>query len=173
MPTEAKRETVAALTEEARSASTMIISEYRGLKVSELADVRRTLRKQNISYRVVKNRLMKIAARGAGKEPLVVLLEGPTAVAFGSGSETATARAVIDALRPYRMVKIKGGLVGDRAVIDADGVTILSQLPGREMLLGQLAGTLSAPMSQLVGVLSAPMRELAAALNAVAAQQRA
>jgi large subunit ribosomal protein L10 len=173
MPTEAKRETVAALTEEARSASTMIVSEYRGLTVPELADVRRTLRKQNISYRVVKNRLMKIAAKEAGKEPLVVLLEGPTAVAFGSGSETATAKAVIDALRPYRLVKIKGGLVGDRAVVDADGVTTLSQLPGRDVLLGQLAGTLAAPMARFAGALSAPIRELATVLQAVAGQMSA
>ena len=70
MPTEAKRETVAALTEEARSATAMIVSEYRGLKVSELGEIRRNLRKQNVTYHVVKNRLMKIAAVQAGTESL-------------------------------------------------------------------------------------------------------
>ena len=173
MPTEAKRETVAELTEEARSATTMIVSEYRGLRVTELGEIRRSLRKQNVTYRVVKNRLMKIAAKEAGKEPLSALLDGPIAVAFGSGSESVMAKAVIDALRPYRLVKIKGGLIGPRSIVDADGITILSRLPSREVLLGQLAGTLSAPMSQFVGALSAPMRELAAVLQAVGLQEGA
>jgi large subunit ribosomal protein L10 len=171
MPTEAKRETVAELTEIARLSSAMIVSEYRGLKVSELGAIRRTLRQQNVTYHVVKNRLMKIAAKDAGKEPLAVLLEGPTAVAFGSGNEAVMAKAVIDALRPYRLVKIKGGLLGDHAIVDAAGITSLSQLPSREVLLGQLAGTLSAPMSQLVGALAASMRELAGVMSAVAEQK--
>jgi large subunit ribosomal protein L10 len=168
MPTEAKRETIAALTKEAQSANTMIVSEYRGLRVSELGEIRRSLRKQNVTYHVVKNRLMKIAAKDADKERLAVLLEGPTAVAFGAGNEALMAKAVIDALRPYRLVKIKGGLVGKTALVDADGIVSLSMLPPREALLGQLAGTLAAPMSQFVGVLSAPMRELAAVMQSVA-----
>ena len=70
----------------------MIVSEYRGLKVSELGEIRRSLRKQNVTYHVVKNRLMKIAAREAGTEALGILLEGPTAVAFLKGDEGAAAR---------------------------------------------------------------------------------
>jgi large subunit ribosomal protein L10 len=104
MPTEAKRETVAELTEEARGSTTMIVSEYRGLKVSELGEIRRSLRKQNVTYHVVKNRLMKIAARDAGAETLGLLLEGPTAVAFARGDEAAAAKAVLDAVRPSRLV---------------------------------------------------------------------
>ncbi len=126
MPTEAKRETVAALTEEARGSTAMIVSEYRGLKVSEIGEIRRSLRKQNVTYHVVKNRLMKIAARDAGAETLGLLLEGPTAVAFARGDEAAAARAVLDAVRPYRVVKITGAVLGTR-VIDADGVMRLSQ----------------------------------------------
>ncbi len=167
MPTEAKRETVAGLAEEARRSSAIIVSEYRGLKVSELGEVRKSLRKQNVSYHVVKNRLMKIAATDAERERLSLLLDGPTAVAFGSGDEAAVAKAVLDALRPYRVVKIKGGLIGTRSVVDADGVTRLSQLPGRDVLIGQLAGAMAAPMATLVGALSASIRELAAVVQAV------
>lgn len=132
MPTEAKRETVAGLTEEARGSTAMIVSEYRGLRVSELGEIRRSLRKQNVTYRVVKNRLMKIAARDAGAETLGLLLEGPTAVAFARGDEAAAARAVLDAVRPYRLVKITGAVLGTR-VIDAGGVVRLSRTaqPGR------------------------------------------
>jgi large subunit ribosomal protein L10 len=170
MPTEAKRETVAALTEEARSASAMIVSEYRGLKVSELGEIRRSLRKQNVTYHVVKNRLMKIAAREAGAEALGILLEGPTAVAFLNGDEGAAAKAVLDAFRPYKVIKITGAVLGDR-VVNADGVTRLAQLPSRDVLRAQVAGAIAAPMSTMAGLFDAPAREIAGLIGALAAKQ--
>src|SRR3954454_12564621 len=110
MPTEAKSETIAELREEIADARTMIVSEYRGLRVKEIAEIRRALRKQDVSYRVVKNRLMRIAAPDTpAGEALSSLLTGPTAIAFGT-DEGATAKAVIDAVRPYnRIVRITGG----------------------------------------------------------------
>ena len=167
MPTEAKRETIAALTEEARSANAIIVSEYRGLKVSELGEIRRNLRKQNVTYHIVKNRLMKIAARDAGMETLGLLLEGPTAVAFARGDEAAAAKAVLDAVRPYRLVKITGAVLGTR-VINADGVVRLSQLPGRSVLLAQVAGAISAPMATMAGLLDAPLRDISGLIQALA-----
>ena len=101
MPTEAKRETVAELREELANARTMIVSEYRGLKVKEIAEIRRALRKQDVTYRVVKNRLMRIAAEDTVGEALSPLLNGPTAIAFGT-DEAGTAKAVLDATRPVR-----------------------------------------------------------------------
>jgi large subunit ribosomal protein L10 len=172
MPTEAKKETVAQLTEEARSASAMIVSEYRGLRVSELGEIRRSLRKQNVTYHVVKNRLMKIAARDAGVETLGVLLEGPTAVAFARGDEAAAAKAVIDAVRPYRLVKITGAVLGTR-VIDLDGVMRLSQLPGRDVLLAQVAGAVASPMATVAGLFDAPLRDIAGLVQALADKQGA
>ena len=167
MPTEAKRETVAELTEEARSATAMIVSEYRGLKVAELGEIRRNLRKQNVTYHVVKNRLMKIAAREAGAETLGVLLEGPTAVAFAHGDEAAAAKAVIDAVRPYRLVKITGAVLGAR-VIDVDGVIRLSQLPSRDVVLAQVAGAIAAPMANVAGLFDAPLRSIPGLVQALA-----
>jgi len=172
MPTEAKRETVAELTEEARGSTAMIVSEYRGLKVSELGEIRRSLRKQNVTYHVVKNRLMKIAARDAGAETLGLLLEGPTAVAFARGDEAAAAKAVLDAVRPYRMVKITGAVLGTR-VIDADGVIRLSLLPGRDVVLAQVAGAFAAPMASVAGLFDAPMREISGLVQALADKQSA
>jgi large subunit ribosomal protein L10 len=170
MPTEAKRETVAALVEEARSSAAMIVSEYRGLKVSELGAIRRDLRKSNVTYLVVKNRLMKIAAREAGDESISSLLTGPTAIAFIKGDEGSSAKAVLDALRPYRLVKVTGGVVGGQ-VMDADGVTRLSQLPGREVLLSQVAGCFAAPMSTVAGLFDAPLRDVAGLVHALANRQ--
>jgi len=170
MPTEAKRETVAALTEEARSAKAMIVSEYRGLKVKEIGEIRRALRKQDVSYRVIKNRLLRIAAADSPSgEALGPLLVGPTAIAFGA-DETATAKAVIDATRPYRIVKITGAVLGTRA-IDAEGVSRLAALPSRETLLAQVAGGFAAPLATMAGLFEAPLRDVAGLAQALADQQ--
>jgi large subunit ribosomal protein L10 len=170
MPTEAKRETIAALREELASHRTMIVSEYRGLTVKEIAEIRRALRKQDVTYRVVKNRLMRIAAEDSVGEALSPLLVGPTAIAFGD-DEAGTAKAVLDATRPYKIVRITGGVLGDRA-IDADGVTRLATLPSREVLLAKLAGGIQAPVATLAGLFSAPLRNLGYALAQVAEQKQ-
>jgi len=170
MPTEAKRETVAELREELSHHSTLIISEYRGLSVTELAEIRRALRKSNVSYRVVKNRLMRIAANDAGLDALSPLLKGPSAIAFGSGDESAVAKAVIDATKPYKVVKLKGAVLGNRA-IDANGLTRLAALPSRDVLLAQLAGAFAAPMANMAGLLAAPLRDIAGGLAALIEQR--
>ncbi len=167
MPTEAKRETIAALTEEARSSRAMIVSEYRGLKVSELSEIRRNLRKQNVAYHVVKNRLMKIAAKNAGSDVVGVLLDGPNAIAFIKGDEGTSTKAVLDAFRPYRLIKVTGGVIGDQ-VINAEGVIRLSQLPGRDVLLAQMAGAIAAPMATMAGLFDAPLRDIAGLVQALA-----
>jgi large subunit ribosomal protein L10 len=172
MPTEAKRETVAALREELSRSSTLIVSEYRGLTVKEIAEIRRALRKQDVSYRIVKNRLMRIAAADSIGEALGPLLNGPTAIAFGTDDVT-TAKAVIDATRPYsRVVKITGAVLGDRA-IDADGVTRLATLPSRDVLLAKLAGGMVSPIATLGELLGANLRNLGNALVQVRDQKAA
>ena len=170
MPTAAKEATVAELREELANARTMIVSEYRGLTVKEIAEIRRSLRKQDVTYRVIKNRLMRIAADGAVGEALSPLLAGPTAIAFGQ-DEAGTAKAVLDATRPYnRVVRITGGVLGDRA-IDADAVTRLATLPPREVLLAKLAGGMQAPVGTLAGLFAAPLRNLGYVLAQVAEQK--
>ncbi len=171
MPTEAKRETVAALREEISRARTMIVSEYRGLKVSELAEIRRALRRQDVTYHIVKNRLMRIAAEGQQGEALSPLLEGPTAIAFGT-DEVATAKAVIDATRPYRIVRIKGAVVGTSA-INAEGVSQLATLPTRDVLLSQIAGGFAAPLATMAGLFDAPLRDVAGLVQALSDRQAA
>jgi large subunit ribosomal protein L10 len=170
MPTEAKRETVAELREELSRNPTLIISEYRGLTVGDLAEVRRALRKQNVTYRVVKNRLMRIAANDAGREALSPLLTGPSAIAFGSGDESAVAKAVIDATKPFKVIRLKGAVLGNQA-IDADGLTRLAALPSRDVLLAQLAGAFAAPMANMAGLLAAPLRDIAGGLAALIEQR--
>jgi large subunit ribosomal protein L10 len=171
MPTEAKRETVDELKAQLADARTMIVSEYRGLRVKEIAEIRRALRKQDVSYRVVKNRLMRIAAQDTpGGEALSSLLIGPTAIAFGT-DEGATAKAVIDAVRPYnRVVRITGGVLGTRS-IDADGVTRLASLPSREVLLAEAIGAIAAPMATTAGLFDAPLRDVVGLVAALIEQR--
>ena len=171
MPTEAKRRTVDELREQLSRSSTLIVSEYRGLTVKEIAEIRRNLRKQAVTYKVVKNRLMKIAAADSRGSALDALLVGPTAIAFGI-DEAGTAKAVIDVMRPFKQVRITGGLLGDRA-IDASGVTRLATLPGREVLLSQIAGAFAAPMATTAGLFDAPLRDVAGLIAALADQRSA
>jgi large subunit ribosomal protein L10 len=165
MPTEAKRETVAELRDELSRNRTLIVSEYRGLTVKELAEIRRALRRQEVSYRVVKNRLMRIAAQDTVGAALDPFLTGPTAIAFGQ-DEVATAKAVIDATRPYRVVRITGGLLAGQA-IDADGVTRLATLPPREALLAQTIGAVVAPLASTASLLQASLREATSLIKAL------
>ena len=171
MPTEAKKETVAELRDELAKARTMIVSEYRGLSVKEIAEIRRALSKQDVTYRVVKNRLMRIAAEDSVGAALSPMLTGPTAIAFGT-DEAGTAKAVLDAMRPYnKVVRITGAILGDKA-IDGDAVTRLAALPTREVLLARLAGGMQAPVGTLAGLFAAPLRNLGYALAQVADQKR-
>ena len=170
MPTEAKQATVAELVEVFSASSSAVVATHSGLTVAELGRIRTELRGKGISYRVVKNRLGRIAAEQAGRSELSPLLKGPSAVATGGDDEVALARGVIDALRPFRDVTIRGGTVGG-ATVDAAAVTRLATMPPREVLLAQLAGGIASPLSTMAGLLAAPLRNLGYALAQVAEQK--
>jgi large subunit ribosomal protein L10 len=139
--------------------------------VKEITEIRRALRKSNVTYRVVKNRLMRIAAQdNPAADALSPLLTGPSAIAFGN-DESATAKAVLDATRPYaKIVKITGGVLGSRA-IDAGDVTKLATLPSREVLLAEALGAIVAPLSQTAGLFDAPLRDVAGLVEALIAKR--
>lgn len=170
MPTEAKREAVAELTRELQDSRASIVADYRGLTMADLTAVRRSLREQGIRYRVVKNRLAKIAAADAGVDELVPLLEGPSALALGTGDEAQLARSFLDATRTYRTMTVRGAVIGGRR-IEGDAVTRLAALPAREVLLGQLAGGIASPLATMAGLLNAPLRNLASGLAQLAEQR--
>jgi len=172
MPTEAKQATVAQLKEELSKAKATIVADYRGLTVHDITAVRRSLRGEGITYRVVKNRLARIAAQEAGTGELSELLTGPSAIAMGSGDEVALARAFLDAIRPFRTVAVRGAVLNGKRV-DADAVTRLATLPSREVLLAQLAGGMASPMASLASLFSAPLRNLGYALTQLAEQKGA
>jgi large subunit ribosomal protein L10 len=171
MPTDAKRQAVSELAEMLRNSTAIAVADYRGLKVSEMQTVRRSLRANGVQLHIAKNRLLKIAADEAELAELKPLLEGPTALATISGDEVALAKALQDAFRPFRVVTVRGGMLGNRAV-DAASLSRMPSLPSREVLLGKFAGGIASPLTGFAGVLAANLRNLAGVLNAVADQKR-
>ena len=172
MPTDTKRQAVAELAEMLRSSSAMAVADYRGLKVSEMQTVRRTLRDSGVQLTVAKNRLLRIAADEADRADLKPLLEGPTALATVDGDEAAMAKALSEAFRPYaRVVTIRGGMLGTQA-IDAAQLTRLATLPSRDVLLGRVVGGMAAPLSGMAAVLAGNLRNLVGVLSAVADKKR-
>jgi large subunit ribosomal protein L10 len=171
MPTDAKRQAVSQLVDMLRASSALAVADYRGLTVSEMHAVRKTLRANGVRLQVAKNRLLKIAADEAGLEELKPLLTGPTAVAATSGDEVSLARALQEAFRPYKVVALRGGLLAGQP-ISATDLGLLANLPSREVLLGRLAGGMVAPLSGMASVLAANLRNLVGVLNAVAEQRR-
>ena len=170
MPTEAKKATVAELKEEFSAAKTTIVADYRGLTVSDIQAVRRALRGEGITYRVVKNRLAKIAAEEIGNTELTQMLEGPTALAMGAGDEVAVARTFLEAIRPFKTVAVRGAVLNGKRV-DSASVTRLSTLPSREVMLAQLAGGMASPLASMASLFAAPLRNLGYALSQVAEQK--
>ena len=148
------------------SSDAAILTEYRGLKVKDLAGLRRTLRTSGGEYKIYKNTLVTLAARESGLGELEPMLKGPTAIAFVKGDAAAVAKALRDYARTNPLLVIKGGVLGDK-IIDAKETTALAELPSREVLLAQLAGAIAAPMQQMAGLLQALPRNLAYGLAAL------
>ncbi len=145
-----------------------ILTEYRGLTVTELSALRRSLRPAGGEYKVYKNTLVRFAARDLGLD-IESMLEGPTAIAFVKGDAVTVAKALRDFARTNPKLVVKGGLLGDK-VLDAKDTTALADVAPREVLLARLAGGIAAPMQQFAGLLQALPRNLAYGLKALIEQ---
>jgi large subunit ribosomal protein L10 len=148
-----------------------LLTEYRGLKVAELGELRASLRGSSTEYRVLKNTLTSIAVRQAGYDELVSLLQGPTAVAFVHGDPVQAAKDLAEFARNHPALIVKGGVM-DGKVLAADEVRRLATLEPREVLLARLAGLLQASAQQTVNLLAAPLRQVAT-MTAALRDQRA
>jgi large subunit ribosomal protein L10 len=166
-----KQAAVAEIVESFNDAAGAVLTEYRGLTVKELQDLRRSLG-ENASYAVVKNTLAKLAAKEAGIDGFDDLLTGPTAIAFISGDVVEAAKGLRDFAKANPTLVIKGGIL-DGQQMDAKEIAKLADLESREVLLGKLAGAMLASLSQAVYLLNAPIAQaarLAGALQAKAEQ---
>ncbi len=165
MPTPKKEATVEELREIFSRSTLTVVTDYRGLKVSDLQALRTALRPLNAEARVAKNTLATLAAEQAGMGQLGEQLTGPTMLVVGYDDPVGVAKAVGDFARTSRILTVRGGLVGQRA-LDEAGLAALAALPGREVLIGRVVGQIQAPLYGLVGVLSGAIRQFAYVLQA-------
>ncbi|MBO0868222.1 MAG: 50S ribosomal protein L10 [Micromonosporaceae bacterium] len=156
---------VADLTERFRNSSATVLTEYRGLTVAQITDLRRTLGRQT-RYAVAKNTLAKRAAAEAGIDGIEALFTGPTALAFVAGDPVEAAKGLRDFARGNPALVIKGGVFEGRP-ISADEVTRLADLESRDVLLAKLAGAMKANMSKAAGLFQAPLSKAARAVAAL------
>lgn len=148
------------------SAGAAILTEYRGLKVSELEGLRRSLREAGGEYKIYKNTLVRFATRDLGIDGIDPLLEGPTAIAFADADVPAVAKALRDFSRTNPLLVVKGGVMGS-SVLSAGDAAALAEIPSRDVLLARLAGLMAAPMQQFAGLLQALPRNFAYGLKAL------
>ena len=172
VPRPEKAAVVAEVRDRLSASDAALLTEYRGLNVGEMAELRRSLRAAGGEYTVYKNTMVRLATAELGLD-LAELLTGPTAIAFvgaredgSAGDAAAVAKALRDFSRANRALILKGGVLGSK-VLSAEDLVALAELPSRDLLLAQLAGGLQAPLAKLAGLLQALPRNFAYGLQAL------
>lgn len=164
MRLEQKERVVEQLTARMREAPAMIVTDYRGLTVTQVADVRQSLRDAGATFHVAKNTLAKIAATQAERPDLIALLEGPTAIAFVADDPSAAAKKLSDLARQTRILQVRGAVM-DGQTLTADEVRALGELPSKDVLQGQVVGAIAGPIQGAYNVFAAPLREFLVVLD--------
>ena len=165
MPRPEKVREVDELGELLQNSALSVLTDYRGMTVTDMANLRKRLRDQNVELRVAKNTLLGFAADKTGKAALREMLVGPTAVAFGQGDIAAMAKALGDFERTSKVFKIKAGILGDKVLRPAD-IAAIASLPSREVLLSQVVAGFQSPIASLVGTLGGLIGGLVGTLEA-------
>jgi large subunit ribosomal protein L10 len=161
-----KADTVETLRRAIAEQSGTVVAEFKGLTVAEITSLRRKLREVNAEFRVVKNTLIRLAAKDTDFAAISDLFKGPTAVAFSHGDPVAMAKALKTFAQGSPKVTLKGGFLDGKALSTKD-VEALAEVPSREVLLARLAGSLQSPIAGFVRVLAGPQQKLVYALEAI------
>ena len=167
MNREQKSATIDEIAGQIEAAEAIFAVDYRGISVPQAAELRAKLREADTSFRVVKNRLTKLAAEKTGEERLAELLEGPTALVFVRGDTAQAAKAISTFNKEHEVVTFKGGFM-DSLTLDDENFKAIARLPGREVLNGQLAGVVASPLTGLVRGLGSMIQGLALQLGQIA-----
>src|SRR5215207_2357222 len=162
-----KEQTVNDLADKLSRSQLVIVTDYRGLTVTEMSALRGRLRQAGAEYQVAKNTLTRFAAQQAGKDGLVDDLTGPSAIAFGFEDPAALAKSLQEYLRAARTspLVVKGGILGDRRVT-ADEIGRIAELPSREVVLGETLGSVVAPLTSFLMVINAPLQNVLGIIDA-------
>jgi large subunit ribosomal protein L10 len=149
------------------AADALIVADYRGLTNKQLEGLRDVLLEHGARFRIVKNTLTQRAAEQAGMEPLLVMLEGPTAIAFieSDGDPAAVAKALATTARETNVLVLRGGVL-EGSTLSAEQVTELATLPPVDVLRGQVLGAVVAPLTQLLAIVAAPLQDLYGLIDA-------
>ena len=169
---EQKKQVVSDLTEKLKGAACGVVVDYKGINVADDTKLRKQLREAGVEYTVIKNTLLRFAAKNVGLDGLDAVLEGTTALAVSQEDFVAPARILAEYAENNKEFTIKAGFVEGK-LLDVKGVQELAKLPSREVLVAKALGGLNAPISGFVGVLNANLRNLVCALNAIAQKQGA
>jgi large subunit ribosomal protein L10 len=167
MNREEKSATIQEIAAQIEGAEAIFAVDYRGISVPQAAELRTKLRETDSSFRVVKNRLTKLAATQVGEERLADLLTGPTALTFVRGDTAAAAKAITSFNKEHDVLTYKGGLMGE-TVLDEAAFKSIARLPSREVLVGQFAGIVASPLTGVVRGLNALIQGLATQLGQIA-----
>lgn len=160
MPTPEKVETVERLKTRLDGAKTVVLTEYRGLTVQQLSDLRKQLRAVSAEYKVVKNRLARLAGNQTGLAQLAPHLKGPTGVVISRDDPVAVSKALHAFAKTNQALAIKAGLIEGQLLPPAE-LKALSELPSREALRSQIVGVIQGPLAQIVGLLTSVQRDIA------------
>ena len=171
MPNSKNKEEVKKLAEKFKSMKGLILTQYHGLNVEEISELRSKLRPLNSSFAVVKNTLSEIALKEAGIDAGNNFI-GPTALVIENGDIVSPAKVVFEFAKSHAKLKVKAGFVEGKFV-DGSVVEQLSNLPSREVLLAKMLGSMNAPITGFVNVLAANIRGLVTVLDAIAKKQAA
>lgn len=171
MATPAKQAAIAELTDKFRESGAAVLTEYRGLTVAQLGQLRNSLR-ANATYSVVKNTLTEIAAKEAGISAFDGQFSGPSAIAFITGDPVEAAKSLRDFAKAHPLLVIKAGML-DGKPLTAEEITKLADLESREVLLAKLAGAMKASLTQAVYLFAAPLSQAARTIDALRAKVEA
>ena len=166
MATPEKERAVAELVEKINNAKAILVTNYSGMDVLSISELRRKFREASVEYKVIKNTLTKIAAKQTNCSFLADEIDGPTALALSAKDEIAPARVLTEFLKSHELPKIKLGVIAGRIVKTSD-IERLAYLPSKKVLVAQFAGTLRRPLSMLSFALTFKLRQLAVALEEV------
>ncbi len=163
---ETKKQIVAEVKEDLKNAKVAIVTDYRGLNVEQVTELRRALRAESVKYVVVKNTLASIATRELGMEQLDTYLTGPTAIAYGFEDQAAPAKILSKYAKNFDKLEIKGGLL-QGSLLNPQQIKALAELPSRDVLLAQVAGAFASPMTGFAGAAQGILRKFVGTLDAV------
>ena len=165
MASQKKIDLVEQLKQNLERATITVSTDFRGLRVKEIEEMRRHLRRANVEVKVVKNRLLRLAADETGTPELMQIVDGPTALALGYEDPIAAAKAITEYARLAPPTFAIRGAFMDGQAISPDDLLDLVSLPPRPVMLARLAGNIQAPLAAFVGLLDSPLRELASLLQ--------